>query len=400
MTTFLNLEFGKEVSKKLILKHILFSLTWISFIALFIFRLDLYLVNISNNSQNWSTKAVPLFYLLLVFLIVTRQKWYYNLALIFYPFIFLLWFFPKYILERGKFYLFIIYVNFLLEFFRRFRKNIFYVFIFSISILLLILTKNNYVKIFSILSIGYFYSLLLINYTKKSFAPPSLFGLTIENKIKKYISDAQNNKSFFIDSIEKSKEFDTLEEEERKLKKIERLILLNSIIENFSDDFNNFYGKRAFTIFWVFQFIAYLLITELFFTFLNYQIYSIDHGNFTVDNPSVFDFLYYTIKSLTFEGLDSFKPASPLAKSIEIIAYLIFGIFFLVFALSFFFIFRQDKLNQNLSITNDFFRSQNQALENYISTKYQKNISQIIRETKSIQDSIETLRKEMHDFFF
>src|SRR5687767_6523996 len=105
MSTFLNFDLEGKINSKFFFKHILFSIYWIVGILLFIFRIDVVLIDKYASSLGWLKMAIPTVYFICLFASLWLMKWYYILVFLFYPFLLIAWFIPKAILSKGKIYL-------------------------------------------------------------------------------------------------------------------------------------------------------------------------------------------------------------------------------------------------------------------------------------------------------
>jgi hypothetical protein len=399
MTAFLNIDFGQPIQLKFLFKNILYTVIWVVGIMTFIFRFDLFLFDYLPNDLHWIIKAIPFAFIGIVIIIMILSKWYYNLVLVFYPLLVIFWFLPKFILANGKIYLFSNYLSSIINTFKKFKKRIIQLFVFIVTLFLLIITDSMYIRILSLLVFSYFYLKYVYNYIQKSFSPPKLFGADIEKSIDDIISSSDKG-MFLINAIEDQKQDEKLSSDEAKQKKIERLILLNFFIFNFRENLSGFNGKKAFVLSWIYQLVCFFIGTLIFFTFINFELFLIDKHNFLiVGNPSVFDFFYYTIKTITFNGIESIIPSSVFARIFEIVSYITLGVFLLIIVTSVIFSLRQDRLSENIKKATDLCIQQNEIIDKYIKTKYQTDIQTIINESKNIKSSIVNIKKVIDQLF-
>jgi hypothetical protein len=319
--TFLNIEIDKPIRWKFLLKHILFSLLWIIGLAIIIFRIDLYLTNFLSDEMQWITRIIPFLFIGIVILVMFLSKWYYNVALIFYPFLVIFWFIPKMILTRGKIFLLSSYLVSIINIIKRFKIRILQFGLFVLTLFLLLITNSNIIRIFSILVFSYFYYRYLFSYIRKSFNPPKLFGADIAEPIDEIITSSEKS-MLLVKAIEEQKQDEKLSEDEKQKIKLNELIFLNFFVVFFKDYLSGFNVKKSFIISWVYQLIVFFLITLVFYTFVNFELFLIDNHNFMVNgNPSLFDFFYYTIKTIAFQNINSIIPLSVFAKISEILSF-------------------------------------------------------------------------------
>eukprot|EP00825_Cyclidium_porcatum_P034607 TRINITY_DN36380_c0_g1_i1.p1 TRINITY_DN36380_c0_g1~~TRINITY_DN36380_c0_g1_i1.p1 ORF type:complete len:293 (-),score=21.09 TRINITY_DN36380_c0_g1_i1:183-1061(-) len=258
------------------------------------------------------------------------------------------WFLPKFLLSKGKIYLFSNYVSSIYNFFKHLKKSIVHIILFITMAFLICISVSSIIKVISIIIFSYFYYRFVFSYIKKSFSPPCLFGTDIEKVIDEIISSPDKG-MIIVQSLEIQKADENLTEEIIKVKRLERLIIMNFFIEVFKDNISGFNGKKAFVISWIYQLIGFLIITLTFYTFVNYQLFKIAKQNFTsLGIPNVFDFFYYTIKTITFSNIDLIAPRSIIARLFEIMSFLTMGIFLLIIVTSIIFSLRQDRIGEDL----------------------------------------------------
>ena len=399
MVTFLNLDIEKPVHWKFLIKHVLYSTIWILGVSILVFRVDFYLHHYLPDNLDWVIKIFPFIFLCFVFFLIFKTKWYYNLVLIFYPILVMIWFLPKMILHRGKIYLLSNYISYVFKRFKHFKRSVFHFGLFVVTIFILIITDSNIIRTLSMLIMTYFYYRYVIGYVKLSFRPAQLFGTAIDKSIGEYL-ESPTKKFSLVKTLEEQKSDKKLTEEEQKKKRLERLIIWNFVIESFSNNLNGFKGKKAFVISWIYQLIGFIAISLTFFTLINFELFLINNNHFTIiGNPKLFDFFYYTIKTITFNNIDNIMPLSSMAKIIEIFSFLTLGVFLLIFVTSVIFSLRQDRINENIKKATDLCIYQNEAIAEHIKLNYQTDITTVLNEAVNIRNSIENLKKVIEKIF-
>lgn len=401
MSSFLNIDLGGATPKKFVWKHILFSILWILAILVLIFRIDVYAINSINPDYHWIVGFLPIGLLLLILVTLFSQKWYYSLAAIFYPILLIFWFFPKNILDKGKIYLFSHYVNYIFTRLANFKRTIIHYSLFIVMIMLLLLTDNQIVRAIAMITMSYFYFRFVYSYLKSSFKPAQMFGSSIEASLVEYIEDGESSSMKFIESITKEiKEDEKIPEEERKKKKLRTLIMWNFGLNYISKNLNGFKGKKAYVLSWGLQLLYFLLISIIFFTFLNYQLFHINPSNYLVEGtPNLFEFFYYTFKTIPFDGIDSIKPNSELAKIIEIVSFSVIGVFILVIVASVIFSLRQDKIKENVELATQICNKQNQYIIKHVEDEFGVTIQSALKEFADIKKSVDNLKKIIDKLF-
>lgn len=326
MSTFLNINLDKKIQSKFLFKHILFSAFWIVGILIYIFRIDVVIMDSLGANLKWLNVSIPSIYFLLLVVSFFFLKWYYILAFFLYPFLMLFWFIPKTVLSIGKVYLFSSYLSAIFSRLANFKLFIFNTFLFVFVTIFFLTVDSNWIKWISIFAGSYFYILYLFRFLKKAFKVPALFSETIEESVKKFIENKTPDKSIVITSFIVQKEDEKLGLEERREKQIRRTVLANYALELLSRRLNGYRGRQAYIISWIFGAVVFLFASILFFWFLNYQLYKIDSTNFTyTGHHPIFDFLYYTLKTVTYGDIELVKPVSVLARISETSSFFIIG---------------------------------------------------------------------------
>lgn len=391
MATFLNINFDKPIQWNFLFRHILFLIIWGMGLAILIFRIDLYIPH-DNNNHEWLLKIIPYTYLCVLVSIFLTTKWYYNIALLFYPLLVFFWFLPKIILSKGKIYLFSNYVNNIINFFKHFKTRIINIGVFITTIVIVSIFDSDVIRVGSLIVFSYFYYRFVVNYIKMSFRPPQLFGVNAE-KIIEGIAKSPEKGMVLIKFIDDLKIDEKIEEKEAEITRVERLIMLNFVISRLKENLDGVNWKKAFIISWIYQLLGFLTISLLFFTFINFELFRMSANNFHVINsPNIFDFFYYTIKSITFSSIDSIIPISTFARCVEIMSFLTLGIFLLMIVTSVLFSLRQDHLSENIKKATSLCIIQNDLIIEVIKEKYQTDIKTFVDESKKIKESLRNLK--------
>jgi hypothetical protein len=399
MTTFLNIDLNKPIHWKFLMKHIIFSIIWLLGFSIFIFRIDYILYDYLEKDQTWIIRMIPFFFIGIVLVTMFLSKWYYNLALIIYPILVTFWFLPKIILAKGKIYLFSNYISTVFNFFKNFKRSIVHFTLFIITIFIMFITDNDITRIIGIVVFSYFYYRFVVNYIKKSFNPPRLFGADVDKFLEDIIVSPDKG-MLLVKTIEEQKIDEKLTDDIIKMKRLERLIMINFLIVTFKDNLNGFNGKKAFVISWIYQLIGFLFITLTYYSFVNFELFIIDKLNFTiVGNPSIFDFFYYTIKTITFSDISIIIPYSTIAKITEIMSFLTMGIFLLIIVTSIIFSLRQDRIGENIRKATELCVMQNKLIAEHIRDRYQTDIKTVLEESINIKSSISNLKKVIDRLF-
>jgi len=264
----------------------------------------------------------------------------------------------------------------------------------------LITINENWTRWLCIICLSYFYLVYLYKFLIKSFKQPTLFGADIDDVFEKLINDKSAENSLVIKSYIIQKEDDKLEQYLLKEVRIKRMIMANYAIELLSKRLNGYRGRQAYLISWIFGAFMFLLSSIIFFWFINFQLYKIDSTNFQyIGTFPSFDFLYYTLKTITFGDIELIKPLSILSRISEICSFFTIGIFMLVIVISVFLSMKQDKVNENVKLTTELMNSESVTLIKYMKDEFGMEIKTAFNEIKNIDDSLKKLKNIIDKIF-
>jgi len=393
MPSFLNINLDGKINFNFFLKHLLFSTFWILGIFIFLFRIDVIIVDNYFPSLQWVKTILPTVYFVSLFISLWFLKWYYILAFFCYPFLFIFWFLPKTILRKGKIYLLGNYLSSIIRRLSNLKLTIIHIFLLLLSLIIFLTISQDWTRCLAICILTYFYSRYVYRLLKKSFRTPALFNHDIQKEIRIRIQKNNSEDSLIVKSIILRDSDEKLEPDKRKEKIIRRSILANYALEEITSKLNSFKGKKAFLISWIFEAFMFLSYSIIFFWFLNFQLYKLSPSNFNYTGSfPIFDFLYYTLKTITFGDINIVKPISILARISEILSFLILGIFLLVIFISVIFSLKQETMAENVKLTTELFNSESNKLTKYFKDNFDMEIKAAANEIKNIDESLSNLK--------
>jgi len=396
MGTFINVDIDHKTSGRHLARHALFTFIWLLGLVNLV-RIDMLLFG-SDYQGSWFEFVIPTLLVCLIAIVLVRQKWYYNLALLFYPVLAFGWFIPKAVLRTGKIYLFARYIDLIYKAFRNFRSTILWVCMTLLSLLFLFVVDSKASVLFASLLFTTVYVWLFWMYIKGSFKQPELFG----NQINTYLVQLKSSRETTMKFLQKTILIDDgkAPQEEIRNKQLERLIILNYILTLIEQKLNSFSGKRAYAIAQVFEVLFFLFVSIFFFWFLNVQLYRIDPTSFSIDGtPTRFEFLYYTLKTITFSESSSISPLSVFAKAIQMASFFTLGIILLVISVSLIYGLRQERIMDNVKLTSEVCKFQNSVIEEIVFERFKKDMATVLAEVKSIKDSLNRIAANIDRMF-
>ena len=392
MSTFINFELSGLPRKEFFKKHIIFSVLWLLGLC-FIFRLDL--IIFESIESDLLNVFLPLVYIAGLFLSMRSFKWYYWLCFIIYPILLVFWFLPKLALYKGKLYLFWEYASFVVNIIKSFKSVLLHTLLFALSILLLLVTDVSLVRVFVMVFYTYLYIIFLYRFTRKTFKP-RLFNDSIYNQIQEAIQEIKYDGKSIISKLTNNENYENLNEEEKRVKILDHLARLNLMFKYIENSVQSFKGNNSYIILWIIKLAWVVLITVLFFAFINYNLFLLSPENYLVDGiPTAFDFAYYTFKSITYSDIDSIKPASAFAMLIETLTFILLGLYVLVVVLSLGYSIVNSKFEENARHIVTLCENYNQLIDKYVNDTYGSPLEQAVRNDEAIHKSISDLGKQL-----
>lgn len=392
MPTFLNLNPNVKTPTGFLVKHLIFAFIWAICLAFFVFRLDVILLKGHPSELILTSTYFPLFYVVILLILLFNQKWYYSIAFMFYPVLVLFWFMPKTILFKGKLYLFISYITGLYLIFANFKRSISTFCIFWI-VLLLLFSGENWSRWVALAFLTYLFLAYFVRTIVKAFKRPGLFDSKIEEKIRNYIDGASESDSFKLHSYIHWDSEKNLEIEVQRTNQIQRILQANCVLTLLANKLKGSAGKRAFLLSNLLKLFIFFVITILFFWFANYQLYMINHTNFnyTGNNYPKFDFFYYTVKTVVFGDIEFLKPISILARIAEIGCFAINGVLLLIIFVHIIHTMMQEKVEEDIELAETAINIEVIKIKEFLQSKFGLSIQTAIAQTSNSEESLRKL---------
>jgi len=243
--------------------------------------------------------------------------------------------------------------------------------------------------------ITYLYSIFIWDYSGKIFKNRFFSKERIE-ELNTTLDQINSNPLTLINTIISSKEKRKLNIEEKKLKNIEKLAvveILCSYVERIVLDYT---GRKAYASYWLIQICWIFLVSVLFFTFINYNLYLVDASQFIISgNVNVFEFIYYTLKTITFNSIDSIKPNSPLTKIIETLSFMLLGVYIIVIIISLGFSWFVSRFEEDSKAIISYCKVCRSAIHKYSNENYGTGIIEAANDHDSVREVILERKKEL-----
>lgn len=382
--------------EKMLINHLKVISVWLILSILF-FRFDELLITMVYSKYEWIRYITISSILIIAFLIIKSEKWYFFILLLIYPLILIFWTFPKNIFLKGKIYLLFEYINYIFGKIINWKKTLIEIALFILSFTIIIYDNTDFKYYLILLLLTYKYWPFLFRNIFKNFKKSKEIDNTTIETLEKYKANKSFEKSLAKSYIVQ-KEDDSLDISLRQEKK--RTILTLYAITTFEEKIRDFKTTQAFTYLWIFKVIFIFLLSICYFWILNYTIFLIQPEAFIYNGEHpAFDFLYYTFKTITFGDINLVTPNSVISRSIEILSFLIFGIVILIYLFTFIISFKQESLKQKLYYSTEFCKVEKEIVENYLVQELKSDFVTGVQELTNIQDSMRKIKKIIDSIF-
>lgn len=398
MSKFININLENKINRKFILTHLIFLILWLLIIGVFFFRIDLNLISFLPDKFKWIQHIIPFLLVIFMFSVLKNYKWYFWLVFIFYIPLQIFWFIPKFILKRGKFYLFISYISTLFRRLKRWKSSfIHFAFILFLTFLIIKVPTDS-LRILTIFFIFYIIIKLNYRYTKKSIRPASFFGV----ELKKHLDFDEGRKEKHIKNLEGMLEVKNkkLTKEESDIKSLTNIAYYHTFIQSFKTNLESSNGKSAFAIYWLISFFFSIFLTIVLLALINYQIYLIDENAFRIEgNVNFFEFLRYTAKSLTYGNIDEINPNNAITKVLESFVFFIIGFLYLIILIGFGWSLKNSKIEEETTIIIKSINKHLDLTQEFVNKRFNKDLIEVTKEVKTINNAVQKIKLAFEKIF-
>jgi hypothetical protein len=300
-------------------------------IKLFIFDIDLYLIEKLGPDSSWlpNYKSVILILFITVAWLSLGNKKFINISLyiVFFPLVLLVWKLPLLLYRIGSWNIVLGIINSVISLFRSFKANFF---IFSSTIIASVLIFTNLHPLATTVAICLLGGVILLQYIRAlvtSLQPSDIFRLYVNG-----LSSAREivAKSFLLsDDIKQIKYHElTSTQQETWKSNLQMSVLLNRLCLFLAMKMKSYQNSGLNFLAYSFNILWLIILTIYIFACINYGLYILDTTSFRIDEAvSFFDFTFYSFNALIFNTIPDIAAASQLAKII------LMGEQFLVFVL-------------------------------------------------------------------
>lgn len=289
--------------------HLIGILIWaFAFTKLFVFDIDLFLIEYYAMDYLWIHNYRFIFLLILVviswFWLGNQDFLKFTSFILFYPIILLFWTIPVGLILKRKWFLVFTYVSGFISTVSNFKKNLIIVTVFLVCTSLIIQFENEY-----IIYISSFFLLLIslyIIYRKVyfTFSPSSIFAINTK-KIVSWLEGNNLSENLLKESNSENKKNEDLEIENKVddkdgvPEKLPILLLTNRTLFFVAEKLKRFKESRVYVVFFIISLLFTFIASVFLFSFINYGLYKLNHDAFTFTGPDgYFIFLFYSFNAL------------------------------------------------------------------------------------------------------
>ncbi len=319
------------------IKELTAILFWVyAILKLFLFDIDLFLINTYFPSLKWIFHHKFLITLFLVTICVTvankLNKLLWIVYILFYPIIFIFWRIPNLLYKTKSWIITIGLVNVLIIYCKSLRYNLLMATISLISIFLVLLISNKYIIGLSILVILNILLIIFINRFIRIFKPSEIYK--IQSNMICDVLDFHKDKYQLNKEI---KDVSIINLNETQLEQwrdnLQLAVIANRLCYYLASKLRDYQKSKASLVFDLINLLLLTLVTIGLFSVMNYGLYEINNNNFaTTNQPSFFLFFYYSTKVLFGSGITEITPIMTTSMLLSLVenlftVFLIGGVF-------------------------------------------------------------------------
>lgn len=380
--------------------HSLGFLNWfVGFTKLFVFDIDLFLIESYAPSLGLiiNYRLVIILSLVVISWLILGNDEFLKLFffVLFYPVILLLWTIPTGLLIRKNWFWIFTYISGFISTITNFKKNLILITVFLISTSF-ILNSNNQLVIYASGALLLFISLFII--ARKAyfaFSPSAIFAIntkTIVNYLEKnslgqYLLENNSEKEEesneeLVTEIEKTEQDDEIPE------KVPLLILTNRTLYFIAEKLKRFKESRVYVVFFIISLLFTFAVSVVLFSLINYGIYKLDPASFSMSGyEGYFIFLYYSFNALIMNSISAVEPLSFLSMTINMVQ-IFYGIVLIVILIGIIISVNTQKYKDDIDQVIYAFDMQSEDVEKILELNFKMSIHQAINELERVKHSL------------
>lgn len=380
----------KNIFKKLLMLSIAISFWTYTISKLFIFDIDVYLINTWFQSAVWliDFKFPILLGSLALFWLFSKNATILTwiLYVLLFPFILLIWKIPRIIVRSKSWVAAFTYISMLIAFFRSIKANTIGFASIVIPTILIWKCQNPVVLWISFGLISIFILFLFSRAIYFAFKPSLLFR--IQAKVVEKFWDTFKAQCLPDNDI---KDIVLPQMNEKQIEKwttnLQNAVIVNRTCYFLSTKLQDFQKSKINIAFYLTNYFFVVILTIFSFSLLNFAIYKVDPLSFSVAfSPRFYHFLYYSANTLFTNGIPDFYALSNLARGIGtievILAVVLLGILFFLLTTVV-----TDRHNEDIDFAIKSMRKQGEYLDELIKEHYRLSVEEAVLELERLKAS-------------
>jgi hypothetical protein len=394
----------KKKKRKRRFKYLFFSLVWLYILSsVFVTNIDTLLISefqIIGTTKYITFKFLVFLLLLTVsWLIIGNRRFWKNIGLFFlfplYPvfWIFLknfLWNIPRILLMWKWHILLYYYIELLISFFVKIKFNTLKFSLFILSFLFMFNLHSNWLYIPIVLFV-ILQTIHIAARFKETFSPMKILKMPVgdlDDFLKTPSSPDKFDEIFEDESNEKD-----VSDEEKKLKNMERYLIINEFATAFNFKLKEIINRRIYMLSFLGKALFSFFLAMVYFGAINYCLFKINPNFFKTElSPQYFDFFYYSFFTIFPDGTD-IVPISVISK-IARMAGVSVGVVINLLLLTFYIAISSEKFKENLSKISKVTDKYTIEIQQHFKLKYGCNPADGIKRLKEMGSEIDSLIKD------
>ena len=311
-------------------REVFFSACWMLFLAkVAVSDIDILVIRrIAPSMEPYIRYNVVIVLLLIAILwsISGNKKFWANvLYMVTYPLVIIFWKLPYLAYSQGKWFLVVAYANTLVNFFKRFKRNVLGASLYGLGALLILV--GNYAPTYYA-GVAFVLVVLFWHYYERfrdAFRPATL--LAIDNaSVEKVLQSDQFQRlvrpkptvptSIAVELLDTPHSVDSASNSEKeKQQRLSTIVIMIQLLRHVNFFLMKLQETQTFVIFIFFGLLDTLFFTVLTLGFANFGLYrAVPHMFVLSESASYYRFVYYSFMSMIGNVVDPIRPASDFGR--------------------------------------------------------------------------------------
>jgi hypothetical protein len=301
-------------------RTLLAILVWLYlFIKVFVFDLDVYIINTFFPNLDWLINYKFFLYIgLLGVAAALFKRWQVVMFIayvVFYPLILIVWQIPYIIFKRGSWMAAFAIINGLINFFARFTYNAVLSAAFFLSALAIAISQNSYLLMCSAVVMASFVAALYIRRIISLFQPDTAYR--VYTKVFSYVQGhVRTHNTLGADIVSLPLAQMNEKQLEKRKTNLEIVTIANRTCLFVASKMRAYQASRISVVADIGGIIVMIILVIVAFAFINAAIFKVDAEQFAfVTPPSAFTFIYYSFNAFVLGSINELMPVMVFAQA-------------------------------------------------------------------------------------